>query len=224
MVSRLVKLLALLFALTACEGSVIFSGSASSPDPLVIPSTLSTPTTIELTPAPGAEDYHWDAVTISDLNALRNGPVTFEVLDTLTNSCVDSVVAFTRMGQALLGDVDRVLDVGVAAENGTGSIADASTAFDVWGNTALVVGYMAIHVVDNASFPPDAVSFIDQFGEVARKAGGYAFAIGNQAFIAADGEIDETKLEIWREHGLHDDALDELIAATDSVDSEALCR
>ncbi len=221
--SRLVKLVVLVVALTACDGAVVFQGTARSPDALVIPPTDSAPTTVQSTSVPGTGTYDWEAVTIADLNLLRNGPVKFEVLDTLTDTCLDSVNAFTRMGQVLLADVDRVLDIGVAAENGTASIANASTAFDVWGSTALVVGYMAIHVVDHSSFPPDAVEFIDHFGEAARKAGAYAFAIGNQAFLVSDGEIRQAELEVWRDHGLHDDALDELTAATDVVSGD-VCR
>jgi hypothetical protein len=125
------------------------------------------------------------------------------------------------MGQVLLVDVERVLDIGVAAENGITSIADASTAFDVWGNTALVVGYMAIHAVDNSSFPPDAVAFIDELGESARNAGSSAVVVGNQAFLTANGEINQSALEVSR--GGLGEWLNELLAATGAVDSESIC-
>ncbi|HET7847224.1 MAG TPA: hypothetical protein VFL72_06990 [Acidimicrobiia bacterium] len=215
-------LVVLVVALSACDETVVVLGPERSPDGVFISPTTSAPTAGESAPGPITEGFDWAAVTISDLNGLRNGPVTLETLNTLTTTCLDSVIAFTTMGQVLVGDVERVLDIGVAAENGTASIADAADAFDVWGNSALMVGYMAIHVVDNASFPPEALRFIDGLGEAARHAGGPAAAIGVQGFLAASGEIKSTELELWRRE--LSEGLDKLTAFTDSVDSEALCR
>jgi hypothetical protein len=181
--------------------------------------TTTTRPTTTTTLAP--EPYDWASLTMSELTSWRDVEFAEGVVVDLALSCVNSVTGFGAMGQVLFDDMLRVARVGAEAEDGNASVSEASAAFHEWATMAIFVGSLADQAVDLASFPFDALSYIDDIGNEATFAGINALLVSSAVFDTDADQIDQDSMNSMLP-GLNDAVID-LLDALGVVDAETLC-